>query len=177
MVALGLFALVCVLGVLVSTRVGGKRVGRFELNELHRSTSISAMVFLAIHIATNVIDTYVSIHWQSIVLPLTSSYRRIPVSLGTLAFDVMITLWITSLVKEKIPFRVWRGLHWGSYLAFVGSVAHAYLSGTDSTTTWGVSVILATAGLVLAAGLWRFIARPERAAGRTALSPMPKDAK
>ena len=45
-VALALFTAVVALGTIVTTRVGGKKVGRFEFNELHRSLSIVAVVFL-----------------------------------------------------------------------------------------------------------------------------------
>jgi sulfoxide reductase heme-binding subunit YedZ len=56
-VALILLTLVVALGTFVATRVGGTLVGRFELNELHRSVSIIAVVFLAIHITSTVIDS------------------------------------------------------------------------------------------------------------------------
>ena len=57
-VTLVLFTLVVALGTLVSNRIGGTMVGRFELNEFHRSISIVAMIFLLIHVLTTIADSY-----------------------------------------------------------------------------------------------------------------------
>ncbi|NBV27101.1 MAG: ferric reductase, partial [Actinobacteria bacterium] len=79
-IALVMLTLVIVLGILISTRVGGRRVGRFEITEMHRSISLIAMIFVGIHVVTTVIDTYVNIGWVSSVVPMTSAYKRLPVA-------------------------------------------------------------------------------------------------
>ena len=43
-VALSLLTLVVFLGTFVANRIGGTIVGRFEINELHRSLSIVAVI-------------------------------------------------------------------------------------------------------------------------------------
>ncbi|MBU6233043.1 MAG: ferric reductase-like transmembrane domain-containing protein [Acidobacteria bacterium] len=171
-VSLVFLTLVCVAGILVSTRVGGRRIGRFELNEIHRSLSMSAMIFVGIHVITTVIDTYVPIGWISSVVPFTSPYKSLPVAIGTVAFDAMLAVWLTSLVKERLNFSSWRAVHWGSYVAFVTSALHAYTVGTDAHTHWCLYTLYGCLGTLLVAGIWRIFARPERAAGRTAYSPL-----
>ena len=71
LVALVLFTIVVCLGAFVSNRVGGSAVGRFELNELHRSVSMVAMAFLVLHIVTTVVDSYVPTGWLSTIIPMT----------------------------------------------------------------------------------------------------------
>jgi hypothetical protein len=56
-----------VLGSLVTTRVGGNAFGRFELAELHRALSIVSVVFVALHVITTVIDSYVPT-WAAVYL-------------------------------------------------------------------------------------------------------------
>ena len=172
LVALVLFTLVVGLGALVANRVGGTSIGRFEVNELHRSLSIVAMVFLAFHVATTLIDSFVATGPIAAVVPLTSSYRRGPVGLGAVALDLMLAVWVSSLLKARIAHRSWRFLHWFSWLAFASALAHGFFTGTDTRTGPGLVVVVSCAGLVLAATLWRFVTRPPRAAGRTALSPL-----
>ncbi len=171
-IALVILTLVIVLGILVSTRVGGKRVGRFEITELHRAISLTAMIFVALHVISTVIDTYVNIGWVSAVVPMTSAYKRLPVAIGTVAFDFMLAVWLSSQLKERIDPRAWRAIHWSSYASFVAAAAHAYLVGTDAHSHWCLGTEAVCVVLIVLATLWRIFARPERAVGRTALSPL-----
>lgn len=172
MVTLILFTLVVSLGTLVANRIGGTIVGRFEVNELHRSISIIAVVFLVIHIATTVVDSYVPTGWISAFVPMTSAYRRVPIGIGAVAFDLLLSVWISSLLKVRIANRTWRFIHWFSWLAFATAIVHAYTSGTDARKGLGLIVVVVCAGIVAGAGMWRFLGRPSRAAGRTALTPL-----
>jgi DMSO/TMAO reductase YedYZ heme-binding membrane subunit len=172
MVALILFTLVATLGTLVANRVGGTVVGRFEVNELHRSVSIVAVIFLALHITTTVIDSYVPTGWISILVPMTSAYRRVGVAVGAVAFDLILAVWLSSLLKVRVKNETWRFIHWFSWLAFSSALVHAYLTGTDAKNGVGLAVVAACAACVAAAALWRYVKRPTRAAGRTALSPL-----
>jgi sulfoxide reductase heme-binding subunit YedZ len=161
-----------VLGTLVATRVGGNAVGRFELNEVHRSISMIAMVFVAIHVVVTVIDSYVPVGYFALVIPFASSYRRLPVAIGTIAIDLMLAVWISSVVKERIQHRSWRFIHWLSWLCFASAALHGFLSGTDAYRPWSILVTVICCTLVLASAWWRIAMRPERAAGRTAHSPL-----
>jgi predicted ferric reductase len=171
-VTLVLFTLVVALGTLVANRIGGTMVGRFELNELHRSVSIVAMVFLVIHILTTVADSYVSTGLISVIVPMTSTYKRVGVALGTVGFDLIVAVWLSSLLKVRIENRSWRFIHWFSWLAFIAAIVHSFLIGTDTRSGAGLVLVGVCAATVAAAALWRYVARPARASGRTALSPL-----
>jgi sulfoxide reductase heme-binding subunit YedZ len=171
-VALVLFAIVVSLGMLVANRIGGTVVGRFEINELHRSVSIVALVFLVIHIVSTVLDSFAPTGWFSAIIPFASEYRRVPVALGALAFDLVLAVWVSSLLKVRVKNATWRYIHWLSWLAFASAIAHAYLTGTDTKDGAGLAVVALCAFCVLATALWRYLARPTRAAGRTAFSPL-----
>ncbi|MFZ1062993.1 MAG: ferric reductase-like transmembrane domain-containing protein [Acidimicrobiales bacterium] len=172
LVALILFTLVVSLGTLVANRIGGTIVGRFEINELHRSLSIVAMVFLVIHILTTVLDSYVSTGLISAIVPMTSQYKRVAITFGAVAFDLILAVWISSLLKLRVANSTWRFIHWFSWIGFATALVHAYLSGTDSRSGIGLVLVSTCGGVVALAALWRFLGRPTRAAGRTALSPL-----
>jgi predicted ferric reductase len=172
LVTLVLFTVVVMLGILVANRVGGARVGRFEFNELHRSLSIIAMVFLAIHVTTTVVDSYVPTGWLSLIVPLTSRYERWGVAAGAVALDLMLAVWISSLFKSRVKNQSWRFIHWFSWLAFVAAITHAFVTGTDTRSGAGLVLVALCASVVLVAAIWRYVARPTRASGRTALSPL-----
>ncbi|MBU6515902.1 MAG: ferric reductase-like transmembrane domain-containing protein [Acidobacteria bacterium] len=171
-VALLLLTVVVTLGTLVANRVGGAFIGRFEVNEIHRSLSMVAVVFLVIHIVTTVLDSFVSTGLASALIPMTSSYKRVPVTLGTISFDLIMAVWVSSLLKLRIKNQTWRFIHWFSWLSYAIALVHVYLTGTDTHKGVGVVLVLGCAGVVALAGTWRFLRRPTRAAGRTALSPL-----
>ncbi len=171
-VALVLFTVVVSLGTFVANRIGGTYVGRFELNELHRSISMVAIVFLVVHIVSTLVDSFVPTGWFSAILPFTSKYEPVHVALGAIAFDLILAVWVSSLLKPRIANRSWRFIHWFSWLALVSALSHSFLTGTDSRGSWGLVIGIVCASVVLFAALWRFFARPTRAAGRTAFSPL-----
>jgi predicted ferric reductase len=171
-VTMFLFTAVVCLGTLVANRVGGTFIGRFEVNEVHRSLSMVAVVFLVIHIITTVLDSFVSTGLISAVIPFTSTYKRLPVALGAVAFDLILAVWISSLLKLRIKNQSWRFIHWFSWLGFIISLIHAYMTGTDTHHGVGLLLVIGCAGVVALAAIWRFLGRPTRAAGRTALSPL-----
>lgn len=172
LVTLVLFTMVVALGTFVANRVGGAYVGRFEVNELHRSMSMVAVVFLGIHVASTVADSYVPTGVLSVFVPLTSSYRRVAIGVGAVALDLIAAVWISSLLKARIANNSWRFIHWFSWLGFATAIVHAYLSGTDARHGWGLALVGACAAVGVGAAVWRFLGRPTRAAGRTALSPL-----
>lgn len=172
LVALVLFSVVVALGTLVANRVGGTNVGRFELNELHRSLTMVAVAFLVIHIVTTVVDSFVPTGWLSALIPMTSSYKRFDVALGAVAFDLILAVWVSSLMKARIANSSWRFIHWFSWLALVSAIVHGFLTGTDGRKGIGLVVIIACASVVFLSALWRYVKRPTRALGRTALSPL-----
>jgi len=172
LVALVLFTVVVCFGAFVSNRVGGTNVGRFELNELHRSVSMVALAFLVLHILTTVLDSYVPTGWLSAVIPMTSSYKRLDVALGAVAFDLILAVWASSLMKARIANGSWRFIHWFSWLAVVAAIVHGFLTGTDARSGIGLAVVISCASVVVATALWRYLKRPTRSLGRTALSPL-----
>jgi sulfoxide reductase heme-binding subunit YedZ len=171
-VALVLLTLTVVLGALVTTRVGGTTFGRFEVNEIHRSISLLAVVFVGVHVAVTVMDSYVPVGLYAIVIPFASTYRRLPVALGTVALDLMVATWLTSVARNRIQNGTWRFVHWFSWICFAVAVVHGFLTGSDSHQSWSIALSATCVAAVLLAGAWRIMGRPERASGRTALSPL-----
>jgi len=138
-VALILFTLVVSLGTLVANRIGGTIVGRFEINELHRSLSIVAMIFLVLHILTTVLDNYVSTGLISAFIPMTSAYKRVAITFGAVAFDLIVAVWISSLLKLRVANSTWRFIHWFSWIGFATALVHAYMSALTRVPVWGSS--------------------------------------
>jgi hypothetical protein len=78
---------------------------------LHRTLALGTSAFLLTHVATAVGETDVEIDLVSAVLPFTSGYEPLWVGLGTLAVDIVAAVVATSLLRHRLPERLWRGVH------------------------------------------------------------------
>ena len=136
MVALVLLTAIIVLGVLGPLRVSTDLWPRFAIRTVHRDLSLLTLVVIAIHVITITADTYVKVPLSAGVLPFGSSYSPFWTGLGALAFDLMIALVTTSLMRNRIGFRTWRFVHWAAYVSWPLAVAHGLATGTDTNKAW-----------------------------------------
>jgi methionine sulfoxide reductase heme-binding subunit len=154
-VSLVLLTLSMVLGLTTTSRARSRNWPGFAQQEIHRRISILAVVFLAIHVLTSILDTYVHIGWFAIVVPFTSPYGRFWVALGTIALDLTMAVFVSSLLRAHLKPGTWRGIHWLAYASWPVALAHTFGMGTDSRERW---VIALGALCVLSVGLalvWR----------------------
>jgi predicted ferric reductase len=158
-VALVLLTFVTVMGIAVTKGWASSRWPESVVTLLHRNISLLSIVFLVVHIGTTVVDGYVPIGWIDVVIPWHTSYRTLWVGLGTLAFDLILAVIITSLVRRRIPPRLWKAVHWTAYLLWASAIVHSLGSGTDQLLTRIVAAVMA---LIVAAAVVARIVTPHR---------------
>jgi sulfoxide reductase heme-binding subunit YedZ len=152
-VALILLTCVVVLGVIDVSRLSSVSWPRFVTDALHRRVPLLAVVFLGVHIVTAVLDTYVSIGLWDAVIPFHSSYRPLWLGFGAIAFDMLLTLIISSILRSRIGQRSWRAIHWLGYACWPIAVVHGLGTGTDASQAWMLIIdglcVLSVAGVVV----------------------------
>jgi predicted ferric reductase len=151
LVSLALFTTVMVLGLLTAGRRAPLRPA-FVVTGLHRSLSLLSLVFLALHVATMVLDDYVTIRLVDAVVPFVSAYRPLWLGLGAIACDIVLALIITSLLRVRMGLRVWRAVHWLAYAAWPIAIVHGIGVGTDRDLTLALTAACLLA-VAIAAGL------------------------
>jgi sulfoxide reductase heme-binding subunit YedZ len=154
-VALVLLTAVLVLGILVNRQGRLPGLPRFAVTSLHRNISLLAVAFIAVHVLTAVLDTYVSIPLASAVIPFDSGYERLWLGLGAISFDLMLALIITSLVRGHLNRILWRAIHLLAYLSWPVAFAHSIGSSKDLQHGWLLYLAIACALVVVAAIGWR----------------------
>lgn len=125
-----------VLGALSSARWRTARLPRFLVGGLHRNLTLLAVAFVAAHVVTAVADHFAPIGYKDGLLPFLSAYRPIWLGLGTVAFDLLLALVVTSLVRVRLGFRVWRVVHWLAYVSWPVALLHALGTGSDARLSW-----------------------------------------
>ncbi|HEY5184377.1 MAG TPA: ferric reductase-like transmembrane domain-containing protein [Actinomycetes bacterium] len=156
-VSLALLTATVLLGLTSVTRWRSARWPRFVTVSLHRNISLLSVVFLVVHIGSSVLDTYTKISLTDAFVPFVGSYRPFWLGLGALAFDLILALIVTSLIRVRLGLRIWRSVHWLAYAAWPVAVLHGLGTGTDASQRWMQLFTLTCIGLVGLAGLRRLV--------------------
>ena len=156
--ALVLLTFSMVVGIVTSVRWSSPRWPRFVTQAVHRNVSLLALVVMALHITTVVVDGFAPIGWKDAFIPFLSGYRSLWLGFGAIAFDLVLALTVTSLLRHRIGARTWRVVHWLSYLCWPLVVLHGFGAGTDAKLSLVLVVSIACVLAVVLAVWWRVAA-------------------
>ena len=156
-VSLVLLSVVVALGI--GARSGRTAFGlpRFAVNLLHRNAALLAVLLLAGHVISLYFDPYAQLRFFDLVVPFVGEYRPFWLGLGTLAFDLVLALIATSLLRHRLGARTWRLVHWLAYLSWPIALLHGWQTGTDGGSWWLRTVLVLCTALVAAAVTWRLL--------------------
>jgi sulfoxide reductase heme-binding subunit YedZ len=140
------------LGVVEVRRWSSARWPRFAIDSLHRNVALLAVCFLAVHILTSVLDGFTSIGLSNALIPFTGSYRPFWLGLGALAFDLLLAVAFTSLLRQRLGYARWRAVHWLAYASWPIALMHGLGTGTDAKTAW-MQVLVASCFLAVVAAV------------------------
>ncbi|HWX97367.1 MAG TPA: ferric reductase-like transmembrane domain-containing protein [Solirubrobacteraceae bacterium] len=154
-VALLLLTLATALGVVDVQRWSTPRWPRFVVDSLHRNVSLLAMAFLVLHIVTSVLDSFAPISLVDAFIPFTGAYRPFWLGLGAVAFDLLLAVTITSLLRRRMGFATWRAVHWLTYASWPIALLHGFGTGSDVRSGWLLALSIGCLAIVAAAVLAR----------------------
>jgi len=147
-------------GVLLSTRVLRKIDNPSWLQDLHRYLGGTALVMIVLHMVSLVLDSYAHFSIEELLVPfaIEPRFAGLPIALGILAFYILVAVQASSYLKNRIPPKVWKGIHYSSYVALVGVSFHAgFSSSKDVSQFWYQSLAIILVGLGAAAAITRIL--------------------
>lgn len=156
-VSMILLSAVVILGVLSSLRFQSAQWPRFLTPALHRNLALMTLVFLALHIVTAVVDPFTHLGWLTAVVPFSSYYRTFWLGLGTIAFELLAAIVVTSLLRGLIGQAAWRAIHWLAYASWPVAVLHGFGTGTDALSAWFMVLSIVCVGSVAMAIVYRIL--------------------
>lgn len=142
-VTLIMLSTVVVLGILSTLRLQSEGWPRFVTTGLHRNLALMTLVFLTLHIVTAVVDPFTNLGWAAALIPFSSYYRTFWLGLGVIAFELLLAIVVTSLVRGMLGHRSWRAIHWLTYAAWPIGVVHGLGTGTDTWSAWMLAITAA----------------------------------
>lgn len=128
----------------------------FAVEETHRFIAILTGVFIVIHGGSLLLDTVVPTSITQLLIPFGTSYRPFAVGLGVVAAELLAAVAITNALRGRIPYRVWRRVHYLTIAVWLASTAHGLLAGTDRQDAWFIALVSVSASSVALAFLFRF---------------------
>ena len=150
-VALVLLTASLVIGIAAVLRLRSAGVPRFVIDGIHRTASMLAVAFLLVHILTAVLDTFAPITLINAVIPFTGNYRPFWLGLGAVAFDLLLAVTMTSLLRRRLGHGAWRAVHWLAYASWPVAVLHGFGTGSDVHQSWMLAIDMACIIVVLVA--------------------------
>jgi ferric reductase like protein len=154
-VALVLLTGTVALGVVGTARAASPKWPRIITAGLHRNLALTSTAVVCVHVLTTVLDPFAPIGWFAAVVPFSSPYRPLWLSLGTISFDLLIAVLITSVLRDRLNHRTWQAVHMLVYASWPIALWHGLGTGTDTRLDWLLAVDLACVIAVGAAVCWR----------------------
>lgn len=118
------------------------------VSKAHEQLSIAALIAIGVHGVTLLGDRFIHPTISQIVVPFTISYKPIPTGVGIIAGYIAAALGLSFYARKQIGVQTWRKLHRFTIVAYAMSVIHTITAGTDGTSAWLRTPMLASAALV-----------------------------
>jgi predicted ferric reductase len=146
-----------VLGVLAATRALKEIDRPAWLVALHRWFSVLTVIAVVTHLLALVADSYLHFGLVELLVPFTSAWRPLAVTLGVVALYLFAIVHISSLAMKRLSKVWWRRLHTLSYLSVWAAIMHAGTAGTDTANAVYRAVALVLTMVAVLAALLRVI--------------------
>ena len=130
-------------GLLLATRVLGRRPAPAWILSLHRFLGALTIAFIGVHVGAILLDSYTSFSLVNVLVPFTGSWHPVAVAWGIVAVYLLVAIEVTSLLRHRMSARAWHSVHLLSYFLFATASIHMITAGTD------VAAVIATSTAVL----------------------------
>jgi predicted ferric reductase len=154
-VALVLFTVALVLGIVARSGRPVPWLGRFGTSDLHRTAALTGTGLAAAHVATLYVDPYAQLRLVDVVFPFLGAHKPLWLGLGTLALDLLGIVTVVSLLRHRVGPRVFRTVHWATYALWPVALLHALGNGTNGGSTWFRALAVVCISAVVTAVGWR----------------------
>lgn len=126
----------------------------------HVSLSVFTLVFTVLHIVVLATDKYAGVGWWGTFVPMGSTYRPLPVTLGVIGLYAGLAAGLTAAFAGRLAQRVWFPVHKASIVSLVLIWLHGVLAGADTSALLGMYVV--TGATVVALAISRYTSETPR---------------
>lgn len=125
------------IGVMITNKMARVWPGGPTAFDLHQHASLLGLGFALFHGLILLGDQYAKFSLIQLLVPFgTTTYRPLWVGIGQIGFYLMALVTLSFYVRKTIGSKVWRTIHYLSYLVFIMGVVHGLQAGTDGPNVW-----------------------------------------
>ena len=158
LLAYGLLTASVLAGLTLKVRPFGTRLRGATVMEVHRTLSFLGLAAIGLHGLALVLDHVVNIRISDLLVPGMAPYRPLWTALGVVAAELSVLVIVSFPLRKIIGARVWRRLHWATYLTFALATLHGIQAGTDTSQPWAHALYIGALASVAGATTWRALA-------------------
>ena len=108
------------------------------------------MVFVLVHAIVLLGDRYITYTLWTLFVPYAdTTYRPDAVALGQIGFYLLALVTVSFWARQWTSQKVWRGIHYLSFVVYVMVALHALWAGTDADGLYWMYVTTAVGVLFL----------------------------
>ncbi|MBI5284791.1 MAG: ferric reductase-like transmembrane domain-containing protein [Chloroflexi bacterium] len=156
------------LGISIGTRLTERFARRNTIFDMHRFTTILALLFTLFHVYVLLADGYFRFNAWQLSIPFLSPYRGWQTAAGVLSLYALTLLIASFYARKYIGYRAWRVLHFLTFALFAAATLHGITAGTDTTQAWAKALYLVCGAGTVALIMYRVQYRvPDSSAVRT----------
>ena len=128
------------LGLILRNRWQSSRWPRLVTNELHGYVSLLALVFIVVHVLAVAVDPFTHFGLHAVVVPFATHYRPLWMSLGIVSLYLLLAVWVSSRLRQRIGHRLWRRIHALAFAVYAAATLHGLGTGSDTRTVWAAAL-------------------------------------
>ncbi len=124
------------LGILQAYSRVGRQPWHWALTELHPFLGLLTGALVFGHLYTLKMDTFIGFSFGNFFIPGAQPYSPLATNIGVFAFYTMAIVLGSSWLKKRIPYSLWRTIHYISFPVFILVTLHGFLGGSDKSEGW-----------------------------------------
>lgn len=146
------------LGLLITNKLARLWPGGPVAFDLHQYTSLLGVAIALFHGLILLGDQYLNAGLFQVVVPFgVASFQPVWVGIGQLSFYLMAIVSFSFYVRKQITPKIWRSVHFISFISFAFALLHGITSGTDTTAVWAQLFYWSTGGVFLLLLVYRIL--------------------
>jgi methionine sulfoxide reductase heme-binding subunit len=130
----------------------------WALDDIHQFLALLTGAFVLLHLGTLVLDPFIPFSLANLILPFAQPYRPLPTDLGVIALYTLSVVLVSSWLRRRISYGVWRGIHYVSFATFFLVTLHGLLAGADAGQPWMHAIYIGSAAAVVFLVFFRILA-------------------
>ena len=119
-------------GLVLSTKISDGWVPAPVAYGLHEFLSLGTLLFSAGHALVLLGDRYIGFNIFHLAIPFLAPYEPLWTGLGTIGLYLSAALTGSFYIRKQIGQKVWRALHYLTFVAYLLVLLHGVMAGSDN---------------------------------------------